>query len=266
RARARSRRPPHPRADRRAPHRGRPVALRARRGSRAGARRAGTPPAHRSRRARRRAGRTAAPRARARRADAAAGSQGSVAQRLRRRARQCRPRLGRPRRRPPQPRRAAPRAASGDRRRAVARRRRRHAARARPRAAGVRPWTVAPYNSRLSSSSSPAAPLRRAATPTPRRCEAHRHCFTRMYPMPARLFALLSFLFLAFLQPAVAQVSPPSIAARSWLLLDATTGQVLAAQEPDTKIEPASLTKIMTVYLAFDALREKRITLEQRPA
>lgn len=84
--------------------------------------------------------------------------------------------------------------------------------------------------------------------------------------MPARLFALLSFLFLALLQPAIAQVSPPSIAARSWLLLDATTGQVLATHEPDMKIEPASLTKIMTVYLAFDALREKRITLEQRPA
>jgi D-alanyl-D-alanine carboxypeptidase (penicillin-binding protein 5/6) len=84
--------------------------------------------------------------------------------------------------------------------------------------------------------------------------------------MPARLLALLSFLFLAVAQTAVAQVSPPTIAARSWLLLDATTGQVLAAHEPDTKVEPASLTKIMTAYLAFDALREKRITLDQRPA
>ncbi len=84
--------------------------------------------------------------------------------------------------------------------------------------------------------------------------------------MPARLLALLSFLFLAVAQTAVAQVSPPTIAARSWLLLDATTGQVLAAHEPDTRVEPASLTKIMTAYLAFDALREKRITLDQRPA
>ncbi|MBW7925344.1 MAG: D-alanyl-D-alanine carboxypeptidase [Burkholderiaceae bacterium] len=84
--------------------------------------------------------------------------------------------------------------------------------------------------------------------------------------MPARLLALLSFLFLAFAQTAVAQVSPPTIAARAWILLDETTGQVLASHEPDLKIEPASLTKIMTAYLAFDALREKRLTLDQRPA
>ena len=84
--------------------------------------------------------------------------------------------------------------------------------------------------------------------------------------MPARLFALLSFLFLSFVQPALAQVAAPTIAARAWILLDETTGQVLASHDPDTKIEPASLTKIMTAYLAFDALREKRITLDQRPA
>ena len=53
--------------------------------------------------------------------------------------------------------------------------------------------------------------------------------------MPARLLAALSFLLLAFVQPVVAQVAPPSIAARSWLLLDATTGQVLAAHEPDRR-------------------------------
>ncbi len=84
--------------------------------------------------------------------------------------------------------------------------------------------------------------------------------------MPARLLTLLSFLFLAFAQTAVAQVAAPTIAARAWLLLDETTGQVLASHEPDMKIEPASLTKIMTAYLAFDALREKRLTLDQRPA
>lgn len=84
--------------------------------------------------------------------------------------------------------------------------------------------------------------------------------------MPARLLALLSFLFLIAAQSAIAQVSSPTIAARSWLLLDETTGQVLAAHEPDMKVEPASLTKIMTAYLAFEALRDKRITLDERPA
>ncbi len=56
---------------------------------------------------------------------------------------------------------------------------------------------------------------------------------------------------------------PPSIAARSWLLLDATSGQVLASQEADTRVEPASLTKIMTAYLAFSAVRDKKLDLNQ---
>lgn len=58
---------------------------------------------------------------------------------------------------------------------------------------------------------------------------------------------------------------PVSIAARSWLLLDVTTGQTLAAYEPDVKVEPASLTKLMTAYLAFSALKEKKLTLDARP-
>ncbi len=84
--------------------------------------------------------------------------------------------------------------------------------------------------------------------------------------MYVRLFAVLSLMMFTALDGALAQVSPPTIAARSWLLLDATTGQILAEHEPDAKIEPASLTKIMTAYLAFDALKEKRLTLDQRPA
>ena len=58
---------------------------------------------------------------------------------------------------------------------------------------------------------------------------------------------------------------PVSIAARSWLLVDVTTGQTLAAYEPDIKVEPASLTKLMTAYLAFAALKEKKLTLDARP-
>lgn len=80
-----------------------------------------------------------------------------------------------------------------------------------------------------------------------------------------RLPVALALLVFAAAQAALAQVTPPSIAARSWLLLDVTTGQVLAAHEPDTKIEPASLTKVMTAYLAFNALKEKRLTPDQRP-
>ena len=43
------------------------------------------------------------------------------------------------------------------------------------------------------------------------------------------------------------------------------SGQVLAAHDPDAKVEPASLTKVMTAYLAFTALKEKRLALDQRP-
>jgi D-alanyl-D-alanine carboxypeptidase (penicillin-binding protein 5/6) len=64
---------------------------------------------------------------------------------------------------------------------------------------------------------------------------------------------------------AVAQVMPlaPDIAARSYLLLDVTADQILAGKEIDTPVEPASLTKLMTAYLVFDALRLKRIDLRQ---
>lgn len=63
---------------------------------------------------------------------------------------------------------------------------------------------------------------------------------------------------------AVAQsLPPPTIAAKSWLLLDTTSNQVIAAQEPDARVEPASLTKIMTAYLTFAALRDKKLDLKQ---
>lgn len=79
------------------------------------------------------------------------------------------------------------------------------------------------------------------------------------------LLLLLVLLPFATPRPALSQVAAPTIAARSWLLLDATSGQVLAAHEPDLKVEPASLTKVMTAYLAFGALKEKRLALDQRP-
>ncbi|MBV2163007.1 MAG: D-alanyl-D-alanine carboxypeptidase [Comamonas sp.] len=66
---------------------------------------------------------------------------------------------------------------------------------------------------------------------------------------------------------AMAQMStlqPPEIAARNYMLVDVTANQVLASKDVDAQIEPASLTKLMTGYLVFDALRSKKITLEQR--
>jgi D-alanyl-D-alanine carboxypeptidase (penicillin-binding protein 5/6) len=57
----------------------------------------------------------------------------------------------------------------------------------------------------------------------------------------------------------------PQITAKSWLLVDVTTGQLLAASDPDSKVEPASLTKLMTAYLVFNALKEKKLALDMRP-
>ena len=57
---------------------------------------------------------------------------------------------------------------------------------------------------------------------------------------------------------------PPDVAARAYLLLDVSAGnQVRAAKDMDTPMEPASLTKLMTAYVVFDALKQHRITLDQ---
>ncbi len=64
--------------------------------------------------------------------------------------------------------------------------------------------------------------------------------------------------------PALAQMpSPPEVAARGYLLIDITTGQTLAEREADAIADPASLTKLMTAYITFTALRENKLTLEQ---
>lgn len=62
----------------------------------------------------------------------------------------------------------------------------------------------------------------------------------------------------------IATLQPPEIAARNYMLVDMTANQVLAIKDADAQIEPASLTKLMTAYLVFDALRTKKITLDQR--
>ncbi len=66
---------------------------------------------------------------------------------------------------------------------------------------------------------------------------------------------------------AAAQMpQPPEIAARSYLLLDVTANQLLVEKDIDIPVEPASLTKLMTAYLVFDALRSRKIDLKQTVA
>jgi len=78
----------------------------------------------------------------------------------------------------------------------------------------------------------------------------------------SRLLAAL--LVVSFSRVALADApAPPPVAARAWLLMDATSGQLIASRNPDERVEPASLTKLMTAYIAFGALREKSLALGQ---
>jgi serine-type D-Ala-D-Ala carboxypeptidase (penicillin-binding protein 5/6) len=63
---------------------------------------------------------------------------------------------------------------------------------------------------------------------------------------------------------AAQTLQPPPIAARSWLLMDVSSGQPIAGHNADERIEPASLTKLMTAYVAFAAIRQKTVALDQK--
>jgi D-alanyl-D-alanine carboxypeptidase (penicillin-binding protein 5/6) len=79
---------------------------------------------------------------------------------------------------------------------------------------------------------------------------------------PTLLAAFMPVLALASAAHAAAPVPPPpAIDARAYVLVDHQSGRVLAAERADDRVEPASLTKLMTAYVAFRALREKRLAL-----
>ena len=88
-----------------------------------------------------------------------------------------------------------------------------------------------------------------------------RGLFRRESVMP-RVFLLL-FVLLPSL--ALAQAPPPPlVVGRAWVIADVSSGQILAAEKADERFEPASLTKVMTAYLVFTALKEKKLTLEDQ--
>jgi D-alanyl-D-alanine carboxypeptidase (penicillin-binding protein 5/6) len=96
-----------------------------------------------------------------------------------------------------------------------------------------------------------------------------RALFPLFFPFPMKqLLTALRVLVAAPLcfvaLSATAQTpQPPEVAARAYLLMDVTANQILAAKDIDTPVEPASLTKLMTAYLVFDALKSKKIDLKQ---
>ena len=73
----------------------------------------------------------------------------------------------------------------------------------------------------------------------------------------------LSLLLYCIVSSALAQQNNLSIAAKAYLLSDFQTGQTLASQNAHEQIEPASLTKLMTAYVVFSALKQHRLELNQ---
>lgn len=75
---------------------------------------------------------------------------------------------------------------------------------------------------------------------------------------------LLSVPLLTLAAEAITGTVPtPMLAAKAFVLRDANTGGLLAASNPDMPVEPASLTKVMTAYLTFEAVKQKRLSLTQ---
>lgn len=74
----------------------------------------------------------------------------------------------------------------------------------------------------------------------------------------------LAFCWLNTANGATPLPSPPTIPGNSHILMDFRTGQVLAEQNPDLRVEPASITKIMTSYVVFKQLQDGNMTLEDQ--
>lgn len=74
-------------------------------------------------------------------------------------------------------------------------------------------------------------------------------------------FAIWLWTLLALISTPAALAQTPQIAAESYILLDAETGTVLAENNADMRLPPASLTKIMSTYLYFRAVRDGLLPL-----
>jgi len=82
-------------------------------------------------------------------------------------------------------------------------------------------------------------------------------------PWSARSLLCCTLLTLSLTASAAIPIpKPPLLDAKSYILLDFDSGRVLGEQNPDQRVEPASITKVMTVYVAFDAIRQKRASLD----
>jgi len=81
--------------------------------------------------------------------------------------------------------------------------------------------------------------------------------------MRSALFSLFLFLWLIPCARPAPLPDPPLLAAKGWLLYDYTGERVLVNSNGNARMEPASLTKLMTAYLTFDAIRHNTLSLQQ---
>lgn len=77
--------------------------------------------------------------------------------------------------------------------------------------------------------------------------------------------SFIALLFLLFSNTVFAidlpTAPPPQLDAKAWLLMDANSGQILIEHDGDRRVEPASLTKLMTAYLSFATIKQGRLKL-----
>jgi len=76
--------------------------------------------------------------------------------------------------------------------------------------------------------------------------------------------SLVVVLFLVSFVAKAAAPQPPSVIGKAWMIGDLSSGRVIAAQRADERFEPASLTKLMTAYVVFAALRDRKLGIDQQ--
>ena len=82
----------------------------------------------------------------------------------------------------------------------------------------------------------------------------------------SRILAVFTLLLVSLNLQAITKPIPkaPELAAESFILMDFASGRILAQKEPDKRVEPASITKLMTGYLVFKALADGDISLDDQ--
>ena len=83
------------------------------------------------------------------------------------------------------------------------------------------------------------------------------------FRLPALLITLIALTCAAVARAAAPVPPPPDLPAKGYVLLDAFSGRILVGHNDTERLEPASLTKLMTAYVVFQALHDGKLQLEQ---